>query len=132
MNRVLQGLVILPGLLFFTMGIRWVVDPAGIAPQFGFELSEGVGLSSQIGDMSGYFLAMSVSMFLAVYTANRVWFYPPVMLLLFTAVGRVIAWAAHGAALAVPMIAVEVIVSAILIVASIRLPGKSEDQISQT
>ena len=126
MNRMLQVLVILPGLLFFVMGIRWLADPGGIAPQFGFELSEGIGLSSQIGDMSGYFLAMSVCMFLAVYTGQRTWFYPPIMLLLFTAVGRVVAWAAHGAALAVPMIAVEVLVSAVLVAASLRLPTTAE------
>lgn len=131
MNKVLQGLVILPGLLFFTMGIRWMVDPAGIAPQFGFELSEGIGLSSQIGDMSGYFLAMSICMFLGVYTSHRTWFYPPIMLLLLTAVGRVIAWAVHGAAFATPMIAVEVIVSTILIVASIRLPKAAKAELNQ-
>jgi len=118
MKIALKILVALPALLFFVMGVRWLVDPGGIAPQFGFELSTGLGLSSQIGDMSGYFLAMSICMFLGIFTLHRTWFYPPIMLLSFTAMGRVIAFAVHDAALAVPMIAVEVVVSIILIAAS--------------
>ncbi len=123
MKITLKILAGLPALLFFAMGVRWMVDPAGIAPQFGFELSTGIGLSSQIGDMSGYFLAMSICMFLGIYTNHRTWFYPPIMLLSFTALGRVLAWAVHDAALAVPMIAVEVVVSAILLTAARVLPA---------
>ena len=127
MNRILRILVVLPAILFFVIGVRWVVDPAGVAAQLGFSLSTGIGLSSQIGDMSGYFLTMSICMLMAVITGHRIWYYPPIMMLVLTALARVLAWAAHDAALAVRMIAVEVVVSVILITASRLLPKARED-----
>jgi hypothetical protein len=37
------------------MGLRWLLAPRGIAPEFGLTLQSGVGLSSQIGDMAAFF-----------------------------------------------------------------------------
>ena len=120
MNRILQILVLLPAILFVVMGVRWLVDPAGIAPEFGLVLGEGLGLSSQVGDMSGYFLTLGICMLAALVSGRRVWYYPPMLLLLLTAVGRVIAWLLHDAALA-PQIAAEIVVAVILLVAARRL-----------
>ena len=120
MNRILQILVLLPAILFVVMGLRWLVDPAGVAPEFGLVLGEGLGLSSQVGDMSGYFLTLGICMLAALVSGRRVWYYPPMLLLLLTAVGRVIAWLLHDAALA-PQIAAEIVVAVILLVAARRL-----------
>ena len=120
MNRILQLLVLLPAILFVVMGVRWLVDPAGVAPDFGLVLGEGLGLSSQVGDMSGYFLTLGICMLAALVSGRRIWYYPPMLLLLLTAVGRVIAWLLHDAALA-PQIAVEIVVAVILLVAARRL-----------
>ena len=38
MNKVLRVLVLLPAILFVVTGLRWIVDPAGVAPQFGLTL----------------------------------------------------------------------------------------------
>ena len=122
MNAILRILVALPAILFFMMGVRWMINPAGVAEMLGFSLSTGIGLSSQIGDMSGYFLTMSICMLMAVITGHRIWYYPPTMMLLLTALARVLAWAVHDAALAVQMIAVELVVSVILMVACRLLP----------
>ena len=46
------------------MGVRWLIAPEGIAPEFGLILDDGLGLSSQIGDMSGYFLFLGISILL--------------------------------------------------------------------
>ena len=120
MNRILQILVLLPAILFVVMGVRWLVDPAGVAPDFGLVLGEGLGLSSQVGDMSGYFLTLGICMLAALVSGRRVWYYPPMLLLVLTAVGRVIAWLLHDAALA-PQIAAEIVVAVILLVAARRL-----------
>ena len=61
-------------------------------------------------------------MLIAVISGRRTWYYPAIMLLLLTAAARIIAWLVHDAALAVDLIAPEVIVSVILLVASRRLP----------
>ncbi len=121
MNNVIKVLVVLPALLFLTMGVRWLVAPAGVAPDFGLTLETGLGLSSQVGDMTGFFLTLGICMLLAVITGQRTWYYPAIMLLSITAVARILAWLVHDAALAIDMIAVEVIVSALLLFASRRL-----------
>ena len=120
MNRIMQILVLLPAILFVVMGVRWLVDPAGVAPEFGLVLGEGLGLSSQVGDMSGYFLTLGICMLAALVSGRRTWYYPPALLLFLTAIGRLIAWLIHDAALA-PQIGVEIVVTVILLVASRRL-----------
>ncbi|GHD07176.1 hypothetical protein GCM10007052_02710 [Halioglobus japonicus] len=113
-------LVLLPAILFIVMGVRWLVAPAGIAPEFGLELATGLGLSSQVGDMSGFFLTLGICMLAGLVTGRRTWFYPAALLLFLTAIGRVVAWLFHDAALA-PQIGVELVVTVILLLASQRL-----------
>ena len=118
LNRAITLVVFLLGLLFVVLGLRWLVNPAGIAPELGLALEDGVGLSSQIGDLSAFFLVVGLCVWVALVKRERQWYYPAVMLLLLAATGRIIAWVFHGAALTVDMIAVELIVSVILLVAS--------------
>lgn len=124
MNRLLKLLVVLPAILFMVTGLRWLVAPTGVAPQFGLSLEKGVGLSSQVGDMSAFFLLLGICMLTALVSGRRTWYYPPIMLLSLTAVGRILAWLLHDAALAVNLIVPEVVVTLILLVASRRLPDR--------
>jgi hypothetical protein len=124
MNIVLRAVVLLCGVLFIVTGLRWLLAPAGVAPEFGLALSSGVGLSSQIGDMSAFFLTLGVCIMMGLTTQRTVWYYPPVILLSVSAVGRVLAWLLHDAALATDLIAPEVIVVLILLIASRRLPAQ--------
>ena len=124
-NTAIKLLVLLFGILFLVTGLRWLLAPVGIAPDFGLALGSGIGLSSQVGDMSAFFLTLGVCMLMGLTTQRSVWYYPPTMLLLLTAVGRVLAWLIHDAALATQLIAPEVIVSLVLIFASRRLPSRA-------
>jgi len=124
-NTAIKLLVLLFGILFLVTGLRWLLAPAGIAPDFGLALGSGMGLSSQVGDMSAFFLTLGVCMLTGLTTQRSVWYYPPIMLLLLTAVGRVLAWLLHDAALATQLIAPEVIVSLVLLFASRRLPSRA-------
>ena len=121
MNVALKAIVLLCGVLFIVTGLRWLLAPAGVAPEFGLALSTGVGLSSQIGDMSAFFLTLGVSILMGLTTRRAIWYYPPIILLSLTAVGRILAWLLHDAALAMNLIAPEVIVALILLIASRRL-----------
>jgi uncharacterized membrane protein (GlpM family) len=120
-NIALRAIVLLFGVLFIVTGLRWLLAPAGVAPEFGLVLSSGVGLSSQIGDMSAFFLTLGVSILMGLTTGRAIWYYPPMILLSLTAVGRILAWLLHDAALATGLIAPEVIVALILLIASRRL-----------
>jgi hypothetical protein len=124
MNKVLKLLVLLPAILFVVTGIRWLVAPAAIAPNFGLTLADGIGLSSQIGNMAGFFLTLGSCMLIALISERRCWYYPPMMLLAITALGRILAWLLHDATLAGSQIMVEVVVAFILLLASRRLPQK--------
>ena len=124
-NTAIKLLVLLFGILFLVTGLRWLLAPAGIAPDFGLALGSGLGLSSQVGDMSAFFLTLGVCMLTGLTTQRSVWYYPPIMLLLLTAVGRVLAWLLHDAALATQLIAPEVMVSLVLLFASRRLPSRA-------
>ena len=124
MNIALRAIVLLCGVLFIVTGLRWLLAPAGVAPEFGLALSTGVGLSSQIGDMSAFFLTLGVCILMGLATQRTLWYYPPIILLSLTAVGRILAWLLHDAALAMNLIAPEVIVALILLTASRRLPAQ--------
>ena len=121
LNKLLKILVLIPAILFLVTGLRWLVAPSGIAPQFGLTLDQGVGLSSQVGDMSAFFLTLATCILIALITGRRSWYYPAILLLSLTAIGRIVAWLVHDAALALDLIAPEVIVSIILLMASRRL-----------
>ena len=125
MEKLLKLLVLLPAIFFLVTGIRWLVAPAAIAPTFGLTLADGLGLSSQIGDMAGFFLTLGSCMLIALITELRSWYYPPMMLLTITAIGRIVAWLLHGATLAVSQIMVEVTVALILLLASRHLPQET-------
>ena len=53
--RVVAGLL---GTLFLINGLQWIIAPANIAAQLGMPLLEGVGLSTQIGDMGSFFITV--------------------------------------------------------------------------
>lgn len=121
-NRIIKVLVLLPAVLLIFTGVRWFVAPGDVAATLGLGLSDGLGRSSLIGDMAGFFLTLGSCMLIALITQKRVWYYPPIMLLGITALGRIVAWLVHDAALAGPQIMVELVVACILLAASRRLP----------
>jgi hypothetical protein len=124
MNKVLRIVVALTGLLFVLLGIRWLIDPTGSAADLGMPLLEGLGRSTQIGDLGAFFFSGGVMVIMGLLTDRRSWFYAPTILIASTAVFRVIAWLAHDAALATAQIAVEVIIAVLLIAAASRLADK--------
>lgn len=121
MNKILRVIVLLPAILFVGIGIRWLVDPQGAAAALGMPLLDGIGRSSQIGDVGGFFLVTGIMVVLGVITGKRVWFQAPALLLMTIAIFRILAWLLHDAALATPMIAVEVVLAVLFVFASARL-----------
>ncbi|MGA0151554.1 MAG: hypothetical protein ACO3JR_07730 [Luminiphilus sp.] len=125
MTLLARILVLLPGVLFLVTGLRWLLAPAAVAPEFGLMLGSGIGLSSQIGDMSAFFLTLGVCILMGLTTQRSIWYYPPIILLSLTATGRILAWLMHDAALATALIVPEVVVALILFFASRYLPERS-------
>ena len=120
-RAALKVILLMPAILFIVNGLRWWVDPAGAAEQLGMPLLHGVGLSSQIGDLAAFFLLIGLFVLTGIVTGARRWFYAPVALLVLAAVSRVLAWAIHDAALAVQLLAPELILAALIWFVSGRL-----------
>ena len=124
MNKVLRLVVAVPGIFFVVTGLRWVVAPAGVAPEFGMPVLEGVGLSTQIGDIGAFFVAGGLFVLIGLVTQKRSWFYASTMLVGFAALFRVLAWLFHGASFTPDMIAVELVLTGLFLFAASRLPAE--------
>ncbi|MBK6740031.1 MAG: hypothetical protein IPG64_20405 [Haliea sp.] len=121
MKILFRVLVAIPAILFVVMGLRWAVAPEGAAASLGMTLMTGVGLSSQIGDVGSFFLAMGIMMLIGLVTGRRSWFQAPALMLALAATLRVLAWLVHDAALALDMIIVEVALASVLMMACSKL-----------
>jgi len=110
--RVIAGLV---GILFFYNGLLWIISPANVAASLGMPLLEGVGLSTQIGDLGSFFITVGAMTLIGAITTTRHWFYAPSMLLLVAALYRTLSTILYGAPFVMSAILVEVVVGLFLI-----------------
>ncbi|MFT5889673.1 MAG: hypothetical protein ACI9BO_002501 [Zhongshania sp.] len=122
-SKLLRAIVCVPAVIFIVTGLQFLLDPSAAVKRFGMPLLDGIGRSSQIGDMAGFFLTCGLCVLIAVSTGKRVWLYPAAMLTGLTAIGRILAWLLHDAALAGNLIAPEIIFTALFLLAASRLPA---------
>ena len=120
--RIVAGLV---GILFFLNGLQWIISPANVAESLGMPLLEGVGLSTQIGDLGSFFITVGAMTFIGAITTIRHWFYAPSMLLLVAALYRTLSTLLYGAPFVISAIVVEVSVGLFLIFAGSRIETKN-------
>ena len=118
MTSVLKIAAAVPASAFILLGLAWWVIPGFAGQQLGMVLLTDVGLTSQIADLASFFLTAGVCALIGLATGRALWLYPAIMLLAVAMVGRLIAWAFHGGALTLDMMAVEAIVITIFFLAS--------------
>jgi hypothetical protein len=116
--RIVAGLV---GILFFLNGLQWIISPANVAESLGMPLLEGVGLSTQIGDLGSFFITVGAMTLIGAISTTRHWFYAPSMLLLVAALYRTLSTLLYGAPFVMSAIVVEVSVGLFLIFAGSRI-----------
>ena len=116
--RIVAGLV---GILFFLNGLQWIISPANVAASLGMPLLEGVGLSTQIGDLGSFFITVGAMTLIGAITTTRHWFYAPSMLLLVAALYRTLSTILYGAPFVMSAIIVEISVGLFLIFAGSRI-----------
>lgn len=118
MNIVLKALLVLNGIMFIGLGLGFMIAPAQVVDALGMPLLDGLGRSTQLGDLAGFFTAGGVMILLGIKQENATWFYGAAMLVGFTAVYRTLAWALHDAALAVPQIGLEIVLTVLMLMAA--------------
>jgi hypothetical protein len=125
MERILSVIVGFFGAFFLLMGLRWIIDPSSAASSLSMPLLDGEGLSSQIGDMGSFFITIGLMTLIGVIKQKRYWLFAPSMLLLVAALYRVLSTVLHGAAFALPSIAIEMTVGLFLIFAGSKISKES-------
>ena len=111
--------------MFLWNGILWIFSPADVAASLGMPLLEGVGASTQIGDLGSFFLVGGIMMVLGQMQGKSFWLYPPAMLLFGAAVIRTLAALAGNASFAFNFIGPEIIMGAILLFTARKLSESS-------
>ncbi len=109
---VLRALVGVFGLVFLVNAANWVVDASAAAQGLGMPLLDGVGRSTQIGDIGGFFLAVAVLFGGGAYREDPQWLRGAALLLASAALMRTLAWLVQGAAFAPNFIVPEIALAA--------------------
>lgn len=122
--RILAGLV---GFFFLAQGVNFLLSPAKAAEGLGMPLLDGIGRSTQVGDISGVFLTIAILCGIGIAQQSPHGPRAAGILLATIAVSRMLAWALAGAAFATIPIAVEAVTAGILFFAASRLgPAAAE------
>jgi len=121
MRSTLRIVAIVMGVGFALQGVGWLVAPDRAAAALGMPVLDGLARSTQFGDFAAFFLTLGVSILTGIGLGHAHLLYFPAGLLGSAAVGRIVAWAVHGAAFATTFIVVEIVASVLLIGAARRL-----------
>jgi hypothetical protein len=121
MGSPLRIATALLGAFFALQGLGWLAIPARAAAGLGMPLLDGVARSTQIGDLTSFFLVAGLLMLGGSRPGHARLLAIPGLMIGVAAIGRILAWAIHGAAFATAFIAIEIAVCALLFTASRRL-----------
>jgi len=110
--RIAAGFI---GAFYLIQGIQWIADPASSAEALGMPLLDGLGRSTQIGDMASFFLSLGTMCLLGAIRSSSLWVYGGAMLLGWAAIVRTLAWSFHDASFAGVFIGVELVSAGLLI-----------------
>lgn len=129
MEKGLQGLTILVGLLMLLGGMVLVFSPVAMEPIFSVTAIQGHGMGTIRGDLGGAFLALSVFTLYGSRPENAKWLAVPVIFLCAILFGRVVHIVLDGITNdAIRSVVIEVIGVVLLEGARRKLPNVSKGQ----
>ncbi len=114
-KNIVRVIAALPGVLMLANGIGFLAQPAQTAASLGMPYLEGMGRSTQVGDMASFFVAIAAMCFLGAWQRQPIWLYSAAMLLGGAALFRTLATLLHDAPFATVFIAVEVVLTLVLL-----------------
>ncbi|MDX1732810.1 MAG: hypothetical protein R3228_00510 [Halioglobus sp.] len=117
LNKILTVLAGLVSLMLLAIGARFLADPAGAAAELGMPLLDGLGRSTQIGDLTAFFVTAGAFGLAGLIRRNAILLYTPAALVGLAAGFRTLAWLLQDAALA-PQIGPEIVMFIIYIAAA--------------
>jgi hypothetical protein len=105
-----------PGLPMLANAVMFVFAPQQVTSDLGMPLLEGLGRSTQLGDLGAFFTFSALLIFYGVYKSEGRLLRIVALLLGLTASFRLVAWALNGAELATVLILAETILVVWLVV----------------
>ena len=120
--RILAGVV---ALLLGSLALGWLLDPASAAANLGMPLLDGIGRSTQVGDLTALFVSGTALCLIGAIRQETPWLYSAALVLGSTALFRTTAWAFHGADLATASIAAELVMMGMLIGSAVMMRGRT-------
>ena len=128
-RRLIQVVAALPGLLMLNNAVGLVLAPEGVLANLGMAYLDGIGRSTQIGDLGAFFACSAGFILYGAFMALPRWLMAGGAMLLVAAVYRLLATAVHGADLATLFIGIEVVAFIWLAITSRLLAGLPSDAI---
>jgi len=126
MDKFSRFAALIPALAFLVIGLTWLINPTAAAQDLGMIVQEGVGRSSQLGDMTAFFLGGSAMIILGLVTKNRTWLHAAAITVSLAATFRVVAWLFHDASLAIDLIGAEIIFASLILLSASKIRSESE------
>lgn len=117
--RASSALLWLIAALTVFLGLRWVVEPQVAAGSLGMPLLDGLGRSTQIGDLSAFFFGIAAMLLLGIQTRRDSWLHAAAIFYGLAAAMRTMAYALHDAPFATNFIVIEITLC-VLIMAACR------------
>ncbi len=118
MKKALRVLSIAIGLLSFASAMQFVFMPARVAERLGMSVLEGIGASTQLGDIGALFLAVAVFVGLAQRPGQARLLLAPAILLGCAAVMRTLVFLAGHAPFPPQYVVPELVMPALLVAAA--------------
>jgi len=115
MQRLLRTLTRILGVLFVLQGGLWIVAPARAAAGLGMPLLDGLARSTQIGDLSVFFLIGGGTILIGSRPGQSRLLLVPAAMVGGAAAMRTLAALLHGADFATTFIAAEIAMCALLL-----------------
>ncbi|MBB82490.1 MAG: hypothetical protein CL931_01605 [Deltaproteobacteria bacterium] len=116
--RILGGLL---GAFFFLQGLSWIFDAQGAAEGLGMPLLDGIARSTQVGDLTGFFLCLGGFGLWGAYQQSPTWLRASGFLLFGAALGRTLAAVVSGADFATQYIGIEIVTGGLFFLAGAKV-----------
>lgn len=113
---IIKGLLLIPAVFLMLSAFNFLVQPQQAVESLGMILLDGVGRSSQIGDMGAFFVCTAGFIFYGVVKSVPGPIYASAALLVTAAIYRVVAWLYHDAEFASSFIIFEIVLFIWLVV----------------
>ncbi|MCZ6853925.1 MAG: DUF4345 family protein [Gammaproteobacteria bacterium] len=121
--KIIVGLV---ALLLLFMGLSTMIDPSGMAAQFGVTPEGIVGLSTLRGDVGGMFITGGVLLALGILRGQTLWFLAVALLMGLIALGRLVGFVLDGVEQSVLVaFIVEIVLVVLFVIAHRQLSTES-------